>query len=409
MVMVLGLMGGVMGANSGFPSTNDENREKGHPHVNLVSAGEDYVTLEFVMNYDFLAFFEYRIDGEESPYIGTEWENTHPIVDEDGNWRYDDPDFPDFTDPGPGNHYYLIGLDPSGEFGDPRVVNDNSRKDTFDVDEKIEIRLALGAERDYDFDWVTFYVEEYEAAPAVAARLLDDAGVANRYGQGRTGGNFVADVAHRMGPGTDFDGVSKEDVEAYECAIAAFLNDPANGDYYPAGVECTPVIKQLQTEMYIEWDNGTAIESQEFTRENDYLRFYGEVDGTGNGHLRYAYGTVAPVDLTGVENVYVSWSHSSTDNQNQDRSFFGIDTDRNKIIRDYGDVFDVEEGILNGDTSFETKTDSLDVSGVDGDRHIGVGIELSSNNAQFVELKVFDVWGEDDDGNRVFEFVIPGN
>ena len=230
LVLTIGLTPGVALADSGFPSTNDANREAGHPHVNLLSAGEDHVTLEFVMNYPFLAFFEYRIDGEESPYIGTEWENTHPIVDEDGNWRYDDPDFPDFTDPGPGNYYYLIGLDPSGNFVDSRVVNETTRVDTFNVEEKIEVRLALGAERDYDFDWVTFYVEEYDAAPAVAARLLEEAGIPHRYGSGPTGGNHVADVAHEMGTheddekGTDFWGVCKTDEFAYAYAIADFLN-----------------------------------------------------------------------------------------------------------------------------------------------------------------------------------------
>lgn len=240
LVLSIGLTPGVALASSGFPSTNDANRDVGHPHVSLVSAGEDYVTLEFVMYYSFLAFFEYRIDGEESPYIGTEWENTHPIVDEDGNWRYDDADFPDFTDPGPGNYYHLIGLDPSGNYVDPRVVHDTARIDTFTVNEKIEVRLALGAERDYDFDWVTFYVKEYDAAPAVAARLLEEAGIRHRYGNGPTGGNHVADVAHEMGSheddekGTDFWGICKTDEFAYAYAIAEFLNtkdDPADVAY----------------------------------------------------------------------------------------------------------------------------------------------------------------------------------
>ena len=63
------------------------------------------------------------------------------------------------------------------------------------------------------------------AAPAVAAALLDDAGIANRYGTGSNGGNYTSDVAAEMGPGTDFRGVAKEDVEAYECAVATFLNE----------------------------------------------------------------------------------------------------------------------------------------------------------------------------------------
>jgi len=84
---------------------------------------------------------------------------------------------------------------------------------------------------DDDFD------VDYMAAPAVAGMLLEAAGVDNRYGTGRDGGNFIRDVAHHM-DGTDFSGVCKTDVIAYECAVAEFLNDPENGEHYPANVVC---------------------------------------------------------------------------------------------------------------------------------------------------------------------------
>ena len=51
---------------------------------------------------------------------------------------------------------------------------------------------------------------EFPAAPAIAARILEANEVAPRYGSGRTGGNYIADVAHNMGTGTDFDGIPKE-------------------------------------------------------------------------------------------------------------------------------------------------------------------------------------------------------
>lgn len=63
------------------------------------------------------------------------------------------------------------------------------------------------------------------AAPSVAARLLRDAGIDNRYGKGRNGGNYIADVAATMSPGTSFNGVSKDDVDDYRCAVAQYLND----------------------------------------------------------------------------------------------------------------------------------------------------------------------------------------
>ena len=65
---------------------------------------------------------------------------------------------------------------------------------------------------------------EYKAAPAVAGELLEKAGIDNRYGTGRDGGNYIRDVAHYM-DGTDFDGVCKTDVDEYAKAVARFLRD----------------------------------------------------------------------------------------------------------------------------------------------------------------------------------------
>jgi hypothetical protein len=65
----------------------------------------------------------------------------------------------------------------------------------------------------------TVVVVDYPAAPAVAAKLLNDAGVKAKY----SGGNYISDVAHEMFPGTDFDGVEKSSVAAYEAKVRAFL------------------------------------------------------------------------------------------------------------------------------------------------------------------------------------------
>ncbi|UTR11524.1 hypothetical protein MM300_04110 [Evansella sp. LMS18] len=65
---------------------------------------------------------------------------------------------------------------------------------------------------------------DYPAAPAVANKLLKDAGIGNMLGKGKNGINLISSVAHEMGPGTDFHGVEKSDTEAYEAAVKAFLN-----------------------------------------------------------------------------------------------------------------------------------------------------------------------------------------
>ena len=65
--------------------------------------------------------------------------------------------------------------------------------------------------------------DECPAAPAVAGLLLEAVGVDNRWGSGKDGGNYIADVAHEMGPETYFHGVEKCAIEDYRLEVAKFL------------------------------------------------------------------------------------------------------------------------------------------------------------------------------------------
>ncbi len=259
-LLAVGLMAGAVGAEGYvFPSTNDLNRDQlvpgreGQvvPYVNLVSAGADYVELEFVNGSNSLAFFEYRIDGEIRT-SGT----AHPVV------------LGDFIYPG-------VGVDGRGN---PETL---LTPRTFNANEKVEIRLALGGERDWDFNWTTFYTVpeiKYEAAPAVANRLLKEAGVNNRYGRGRTGGNYIADVARHAESG-GFEGVSS--VFEYEYAIADFLN---NTEGYPAGVAYP--VSELQSVVY----EGTG---DKFGDVGDILTFTFSNVVVLTDDIRINYGPVA--------------------------------------------------------------------------------------------------------------------
>ncbi|OQA67573.1 MAG: hypothetical protein BWY36_00676 [Candidatus Diapherotrites archaeon ADurb.Bin253] len=117
-----------------FPSTNEDNKAGTNParpgvvgpHVNLVEASTGQVTLEFVMPHDYAACFEYRSDGELSQY-GEIY--AHPVII--GDWWY----------------YYKCIDSSTSPF-----------TQTFDADEYVEVRLAVGAERDWDFDWTKFEV-----------------------------------------------------------------------------------------------------------------------------------------------------------------------------------------------------------------------------------------------------------
>jgi hypothetical protein len=68
LAVMLVMMMGVVSATA-TPSTNDENRDNGWAHVNLVGADYDSVTLEFVSMRNFWSCFEYRTDGDESQKI----------------------------------------------------------------------------------------------------------------------------------------------------------------------------------------------------------------------------------------------------------------------------------------------------------------------------------------------------
>jgi hypothetical protein len=108
-----------------YPSTNDANRAAGDPHVNLVGNDLGEVTLEFVNDHDYVAFFEYRIDGETP----TSCSVPHPVVEAD-----------------------CIYPGVSVTSANSPVIR------TFQAEQTVEVRLALGAERDHDFDWVAFDV-----------------------------------------------------------------------------------------------------------------------------------------------------------------------------------------------------------------------------------------------------------
>ena len=114
-----------------FPSTNDANHAAGLPHVDLVSTGPGSVTLEFVNTKNAAEFFEYRIDGQT---VGT---TPHPVV------------IGDVIHPG-------VCVD--GRNTPAAGCATDSTVLTLEGNSMVEVRLALGGERDWDFDWTPFAV-----------------------------------------------------------------------------------------------------------------------------------------------------------------------------------------------------------------------------------------------------------
>lgn len=133
-----------------FPSTNDANRAAGLPHVDLVSTGPGRVTLEFVNTKPVTAYFEYRIDGQT---VGT---TPHPVIEGD---------------------VIHPGVCVDGRTPPPGGCASGSFVQTFHADATVEVRLALGAERDWDFDWTSFAVGPKCGAPGTNRFSVGDAAI----------------------------------------------------------------------------------------------------------------------------------------------------------------------------------------------------------------------------------------
>lgn len=112
--------------NAVTPSTNADNKDNGWAHVtwNSYTAGVGEAPLKLTSTRDFDSCFEYRIDGEPSPYPGMDNDNEDIT---DGVWNYE------------------CGADTELELN-------------LEAESYVEVRMVFGAERDERFDWTRFDV-----------------------------------------------------------------------------------------------------------------------------------------------------------------------------------------------------------------------------------------------------------
>ena len=137
--------------------------------------------------------------------------------------------------------------------------------------------------------------DECPAAPAVAGLLLEEAGIDNRYGTGKDGGNYIKEVANHMSPEADFDGVEKCDVFEYEFVIAHFLNSLGAAVAYPENV--------VESVIFIDVDGSGEFGSE--IGDTVIITFKGKIIKVGDitadfgvNHPIYSNGAKTEWDIT---------------------------------------------------------------------------------------------------------------
>lgn len=121
----------------------------------------------------------------------------------------------------------------------------------------------------------------------------------------------------------------------------------------------------------------------------------------------YIVRSLQPINFDTVETVHVQWEHESTSTEVQDVSYLGIDPDFERINRNNARSNDLEAVIYNENENFDSRTEQLDATGLTGDQYVGVGAQLSSDHNQFINLEIWRVWGENSNGDVVFELKDP--
>lgn len=124
-------------ADAVTPSTNAENQSKGWAHVVVQDTRVGEVDLQFVSTRGFASCFEYRTDGD--------------VTQKTSDINYN----PAVTD----------GLYPF------YCLNNNTRLETFEADEYVEVRMVFGAESDERFDWTRFDVATPPTTPQILGFL----------------------------------------------------------------------------------------------------------------------------------------------------------------------------------------------------------------------------------------------
>jgi len=137
-----------------------------------------------------------------------------------------------------------------------------------------------------------------------------------------------------------------------------------------------------------------------------------------DGHL--VLSTENPIDMSHVNEIKFRFRHTSIGG-NQDISFLAVSRDREAVrvkpVRHHAgkspqtvEEEDVElasninESFYTQDRDMTERTNgTMEVGDISGERFLGVGVNIGSRNREEMTLEIFELYGIDDTGERIFE------
>jgi len=169
-----------------------------------------------------------------------------------------------------------------------------------------------------------------------------------------------------------------------------------------------------ETQRNHQWEDEKLIfEAGDSNAEEDYFQ-----GSAVNAEL--VLSTESPIDMSSVAEIIFSFRQTSIKGS-QDTSFFTVSSERGDVYYDSVKHYvgesdeESEEDILDASSNIEgalyfkdrdvtERTDeTINVVDVSGDKYIAFGVNIGSSNPQEMTLEIFELYGVDDTGERIFE------
>jgi hypothetical protein len=114
-------------------------------------------------------------------------------------------------------------------------------------------------------------------------------------------------------------------------------------------------------------------------------------------------GTGVTIDVTNTENVFIDWESSveySSWASNVSDCRCAVGNSQSEIVDKNTSHYISKSG------GFSRQLESFSVSNLNGEQYIGVGLDASSTEGEKVDLTVYQIYGEDSNGNELWNLNI---